>query len=186
MTAPAGFPKETGYSDKVVRRTVDNSTASGFQEDTNVYHSFFRQLPDGWTLTSGHNVDAWLDRFGRVHTVSYRFELTFSNWESNYTSDVVCHEFGDLVVLCFSALLPPTNATAAVITSSALPVSLRPTTAKYGSVIVMDNATPKIGSYKIKATSGVVEIYAGNPLTAFTAGAAAGFGDFTAIYDKRV
>lgn len=178
------FPRETSIVGNVIRRQVDATTTSGFVEEPNISHAYYRQLSDGWTLTTGDSINAWLDRFARVHTVSYQFQLTFSNWAVPQNIWVTCHELGDMVLLDVASSDFTANTTAATITSTALPVSLRPVSAKYGQLTTRDNGTPSIGTFSI-GTDGVITICPDIYLSTFTNAAAGGFMQFSVMYDKR-
>jgi len=76
------------------------------------------------------------------------------------------------------------NTTAATITSSALPKSLRPASVKYGVANVISNNVAALGGVTV-GTNGVITVSNGVPGATFGNAQAGGFRNFTIMYDKR-
>ena len=183
-----GFPLVTEYRNMVPTRTLDPTTTSGFAEDPNVTHAHFTQLSDGWIMHSGRTSTAYLDRQGRLGTVTYRFWLPFTNWifAGDPLISVTVHEFGDLIVLDFGPSQQTANIDAAlpISNSAELPVSLRPKVRKTKVINVLDNGAQKLGTVEI--VGGDITIWAGPLGTNFTPAALGGFLNFQMIYNKNV
>jgi len=180
----AGFPKEFEFIGNVPVRRVDNTTASGFVEEPHVYHSIYMQLSDGWTLSSGHNVDAWLDKYGRVHTVSYKFQLGFRNWDDPQAVWVTCHEFGDMVVLDVETSDVTKELNDGPIVSDPLPKSLWPASRKHGMAYTRSGVVNMVGVVMI-GDDGVITVTSDFKGDDFADGDLGGFYQFTVMYDKR-
>jgi len=185
MAAANPHARETAWLNGCPVYQIDHTTRSGFVEDANVFHSFFRQHASGWTLTAGHSVDAYLDREGRVQTRSYCFNLPTTAGVANAQNPMIhVHEHGNQIFLDVEKSVIAGNSAGTEITFAPLPESLWPRANVFGVISATSNATEVIGTFTLD-TDGILHLFGGPVGTVFVVAAGCGWDRFQIHYDRR-
>ncbi len=153
---------------------ADNSTVSWTGVEDKDYWQFGYRLTNNSTLTmrqpfsgsiraTAGTTDATSIFQADTYTAG-SFTITLTGCSASVTGTATWERRGNAVTLLIPNLSGTSNATTATLTG--LPAALQPPTEQFGVVNVIDNATEKIGAYRL-FTTGVIGLSAGVFGTAF-------------------